>query len=217
MRVVLAQLRTARELAITQRRYPRLPMERQQLESGVNMRTQSENGFSLVEVMFALGVLLIGVLGAAAVLAAGMKNVESSPGDVIGTQKAAQAIETVFAARDSRKVRWSQIRNVNGLANDNGIFVDGPQPLKRAGPDGLVNTADDAQQNVESMTLPGKDQLLNTVDDETVTLSGYTREIRIRDVTNGNGNLRSVTVTIKYRLGSDVRTQILTTYISAYS
>ena len=60
------------------------------------------------------------------------------------TQKAAQAIEAVFGARDSHKVTWAQIRNVNGASgSDGGIFLDGPQPLPQAGPDGLVNTGDD--------------------------------------------------------------------------
>ena len=39
-------------------------------------------GFSLVETMIALGVLTVGVLGAAAVLATGMQNLSSSPADV---------------------------------------------------------------------------------------------------------------------------------------
>ena len=64
--------------------------------------------------MFALGVLTVGVLASAAVLATGMQNLSSSPGDVVVTQKAAQAIEAVFSARDSHKLTWAQIRNVKG-------------------------------------------------------------------------------------------------------
>jgi prepilin-type N-terminal cleavage/methylation domain-containing protein len=176
------------------------------------MHTSSQRGFSLIEVMFAMGVLTVGVLGAAAVLAAGMQNLSSSPGDVIVTQKAAQAIEAVFAARDSHKLTWGQIRNVS----NNGIFVDGPTPLTLAGPDGLVNTTDDPS-TIESTVLPGKDQILGTADDVTVVLSAYTRQIAITDVPNEGGDLRSITVTVTYRNGQTLRTYTLTTYISAYS
>jgi prepilin-type N-terminal cleavage/methylation domain-containing protein len=181
------------------------------------MADQSERGFSLIEVMFALAVLLIGVLGAAAVMAAGTRVLGSSPGDMVGNQKAAQAIESVFAARDSHLLTWGQIRNEVGSGSDGGVFLDGPQPLKRPGVDGLVNTADDAGEPLESTTQPGADQLFNTVDDETTELTGYTREISIREVPNGNGNLRAVTVTIVFRFGGDTRTQTVTTYISSYS
>jgi prepilin-type N-terminal cleavage/methylation domain-containing protein len=181
------------------------------------MANQSEPGFSLIEVIFAMAVLLVGVLGAAAVMAAGTRVLGSSPGDVIGTQKAAQAIESVFAARDSHMLTWAQIRNVNGAATDRGVFLDGPQPLKLPGLDGLVNTADDAGEAIESAIRPGPDQLLNTADDETVQLTGYTREIVIRDVPNENGTLRSIAVTIIYQFGDDTRKQTVTTYISAYS
>lgn len=180
------------------------------------MQKSSEQGFSLIEVMFSLAVLTTGVLGAAAVMAAGMQNLSSSPGDVIVTQKAAQAVEAVFAARDSHKLEWAEIRNVTGAGADNGVFLDGPQPLKLPGSDGLVNTADD-ESEIESVPTAGPDHELNTADDQHVALSGFTREISIRDVSGTSGQLRSVTVTVIYQNGTTRRTYRLVTYISAYS
>jgi hypothetical protein len=175
------------------------------------------DGFSLVEVMFALGVLTVGVLGAAGVLSAGMQNLGTSPSDVIVTQKATQAIEAVFAARDSHKLKWAQIRNVSGESGtDNGVFLDGPHPLTLAGNDGLVNTGDDPDA-IESVPMPGADRIFNTGDDKDLTLSGFTREIAIRDVPGESGQLRSVTVTITFKSGTQTRTYKLSTYISAYS
>jgi hypothetical protein len=180
------------------------------------MRISSAKGFSLVETMIALGVLTTGVLGAAAVLASGMQNLSSSPFDVVTTQKAAEAMEAVFSARQSGKLTWTQIKNVQGATGaDGGVFLDGPQPLKTPGPDGLVNTADDGA--VETIILPGKDQILGTSDDQTITLSSFTREIKIRDVSTENGQLRSIIVTVKYQNGPTTRTYTLTTYISSYS
>jgi len=180
------------------------------------MRIFSSKGFSLVETMIALGVLTTGVLGAAAVLASGMQNLSSSPFDVVTTQKAAEAMEAVFSARQSGKLTWAQIKNVNGASgSDGGVFIDGPQALKLPGPDGLVNTADDT--TVEVIQLPGKDQLLNTSDDQYLTLTSFTREIKIRDVSTENGQLRSIIVTVKYQNGPTTRSYTLTTYISSYS
>src|SRR5262245_124188 len=173
----------------------------------------SSKGFSLVETLIALGVLTTGVLGAAAVLASGMRNLSSSPADVVVTQKAAEAVEAVFSARDSHKLTWDKIRNVS----DGGVFVNGAQPLKLSGGDGLVNTADDAVEKVEEVVMPGKDQILNTADDTKIILSQFTRQITITDLPNSNGELRSIVVTIKYQNGQTMRTYTLSTYISAYS
>jgi hypothetical protein len=179
------------------------------------MHIFSSKGFSLAETVIALGVLTTGVIGAAGVLTVGMQNLSSSPGDVVMTQKAAQAIEAVFSARDSHKLTWAQIRNVVGASNDGGVFLDGPQSLKLPGPDGLVNTADDT--TIETITLPGKDQILNTADDLIVPLTEYTREIYIRDVAGENGELRSIVVTITYQSGPTKRTYTLSSFISSYS
>lgn len=180
-------------------------------------RWSGESGMTLLEVMFALSVLLVGVLGCAGVLVAGARNLNSSPGDVIATQKATQAIEAVFSARDSHKLTWGQIRNQKGASgNDNGIFLDGPTPLTMPGADGLVNTADDLSQ-IETMTLPGPDKMLNTGDDRILELSNFSREISIRDVPSEGGELRSITVTITYWNGDSQRTYTLRTFISSYA
>jgi type II secretory pathway pseudopilin PulG len=191
-------------------------MERQNMESGIAMKATSARGFSLVETVVSLGVLTVGLLGAAAVMTTGMQNLSTSPADVIVTQKAAQAVEAVFSARDSHRLAWPQIRNIQGASgSDGGVFTDGPTPLLEPGTDGLVNTADDT--TVEVYILPGKDQIIGTADDQTVTLSGFTREISIRDVAGENGELRLITVTIVYQSGATRRTYVLQTYISAYS
>ena len=179
------------------------------------MRTQSSasRGFSLIETVIALGVMTTGMLGAAAVLTVGMQKVTSSPGDLVATQKANEAIESVFSGRDSHTITWAQLKNLHGATgSDNGIFLDGAQPLKVAGADGLLDTADDGA--VETVTLPGRDQMLGTFDDQTITLDGYSREIAIRDVET---DLRSITVTITYQSGALKRNYTITTYISNFS
>ena len=163
--------------------------------------------------MIALGVLTVGMLGAAAVFTQGMQKMASSPGDLIATQKAAEAIENVYSARNSQTLTWAQIRNVQGGSGaDGGVFLDGPQEIKTPGNDGVVGTTDDG--DVETWVLPGPDQTMGTTDDVTQTLSGYTREIKIRDIELG---LRSIEVTVTYRANTGIRTYTLTTYISNYT
>ena len=201
-------------------------MDRQRVGAEVTRPMAPERGFSLIETMMALSVLTVGVLGAAGVLATGMQKLSSSPSDVVATQKAQEAIEAVYSARDSHKLTWSQIRNVKGgSGSDNGIFVDGAKLLKLPGTDGLVNTADDSTQT-ETITLPGKDQALGTSDDVTLVLSGFTRDINIRDVADepagcgGSDNpctLRKIIVTVTYKNGPTSYTYTLSSYISAYS
>lgn len=172
------------------------------------MKTHTQSGFSLIETMFAIGVLSVAALGMAGIFAQGMAKTASAPGEVLATQKAAAAIESVFSARDSHTITWAQLRNTNV----GGIFKVGPQPLTTDGPDGVIGTADDGP--IESVELPGVDQQLGTADDKTVTLTGFTREIVLTDVET---DLRKITVTITFKAGAATRSYTLTALISTFA
>lgn len=163
---------------------------------------------TLVEALIALLVLTVGAVGLAGVFLTGMSTASSGPNELIATQKAAEAIESVFGARDSHALAWNQIHNTN----DGGVFLTGARSMTLAGDDGVLNTADDGA--IESVTLPGPDQALGTGDDTVVSLASFSREIKIVDVTP---DLRSVAVTIKYRAGSIPQTYTLTSYISRWT
>ena len=168
----------------------------------------SEAGFSLAETIVAIGVLSVGALGLAGVFAQGLQKTIGSPAELVASQKAAEAIESVFSVRDSHMVPWAELRN----EVDGGIFLDGPQPLRVAGADGVLNTADDG--DVESVVLPGRDQMLGTADDITERLDLFTREIRIVDL---SAELRSVTVTIHYVVGAAPQVYTLMVYVSTFA
>lgn len=173
----------------------------------------SEAGVSLIEVLFALGVLVVGALALGGVLTQGMQAMVNSQSQLIAIEKAAEAVETVFKARDSRVITWGQIRNVVGASgSDGGIFIDGALPVRAAGNDGIVNTADDGA--VEEIVNPGPDGLLGTADDERVPLSVFSREVEIRDV---SAVLRQIRVIIRYRVGGGGREYVLVTYISQFA
>jgi type II secretory pathway pseudopilin PulG len=169
-----------------------------------------ESGFSLLETMMAIVVLTIGVLGLAAMLGAGIAFMSSSQMDFIAQQKAAEAVESIFTARDSGALTWPQIANTaNG-----GIFQGAAMQLLQPGPDGIVGTLDDAAP-VDCIVGPGPDGILGTADDTCVPLNNFTRTIVISANVNGDPNLRQITVTMNYTAGRLVRQYVLTTYISA--
>jgi prepilin-type N-terminal cleavage/methylation domain-containing protein len=175
------------------------------------MRTpnESQQGFTLIETMIAIMVLTVGAVGMASVFLYGMNSATSSPNELIATQKANEALESVIAARDAHTLTWNQLRNTS---ND-GIFQVGAKAMNTSGKDGILNTGDQGE-TLESVRLPGYDQTLGTADDQLVTLNGFTREIRITDLTS---NLRKLEVIIEYRAGTVKRTYSLTTYMSSWA
>lgn len=181
-------------------------------------RASSENGFSLLELMFATMILTGGLLALVGLLAGAVRAVSDSSYRLIAREKAREAIESVHAARDTGRVSWPDINNIS----NEGIFLDGEQALHQAGADGIVNTTDDEDADFEVQLKPGADGILGTADDVEVSLGeGFTREIRIDPIVNPDGTdsatLRQITVTIRYRTDSGMRTYSLRTYISSYS
>jgi type II secretory pathway pseudopilin PulG len=177
-------------------------------------RSGNEAGFSLVESVVAVGILAVGLLAVAAGFLQGLTQMKGSNFDILAREKAAEAIESVFTARDTRTILWAQIKNVAGASgSDGGIFTDGARALTMPGSDGLVNTGDDST-TIETLVQPGGDGLLGTADDVSQPLANFTREVEIREV---SPTLRQLRVIIRYTVGTDNREFVLATYISSYA
>jgi hypothetical protein len=179
-------------------------------------------GFSFVEVVVALSILMVGLFALAQVFFMGLSIASTSTPNLVAREKAREAIESVHTARDTHTILWAQIRNENGPQNcpqgttgvGGGVFLNDENDLEAPGPDGLVGTDDDEGQELS----PGPDGLLGTGDE--VPLVGYTREIEICDV-DGNTDLRQIVVTIRYEgsqsFGARRREYRLITFISRFS
>jgi prepilin-type N-terminal cleavage/methylation domain-containing protein len=174
-----------------------------------------QKGFTLVETMVALAVLGIGLVALAAMLASSMAYMNSAQADFIAQQKASEAIESIFTARDTQAVTFAQLQNVSS----GGIFLDGPENLVDPGPDGIVDTADDNAALPDTIIKPGPDGILGTADDIQIQLSVYYNMKRTIVISNiaGESAARMITVTVTYTTGSFNRTYTLTSYISQYS
>jgi prepilin-type N-terminal cleavage/methylation domain-containing protein len=181
-------------------------------------RSTQQTGFTLLEAMIAIVILSFGILSLASVYAQGIQVASMTQFDYIAEKKAEEAVETIFAARDSDLLAWTNIRNVTGLggAND-GVFLVGPQPLLAAGVDGLYGTIDDDTANpTVVITGPGPDKILGTSDDIVMSLTNMKRTIAITDVTGSSG-LRMITITMTYTVGAMRRQYVLVSYIAQFS
>lgn len=197
----------------------------------IRRSTSLQRGFMLMETMIAAVVLMVGILGLAAALAEGMAYMKMSQYDYIAQQKAAEAVESIFTARDIGQATWSTICNVGTALCTGGIFVIGATPLCGPGADGILGTADDFNGAVcaggalaapDGLILPNSSGVVNSSSGNVVSLSNFTRTIVITPAVDASNNpianLRQIQVTVTYTTGRfNARPYTLTAYISNFS
>jgi hypothetical protein len=174
----------------------------------------NEQGFSYLDVMIGMLILLVGVMALAAAITGAVIRSRDGEMQLIAKQYATSTTEAIFSARDLDKLGWDAIGNegtnpVNGV--NQGIFVKGLQDLKpNAGTDGIVGTADDSG-SFAAGTPEAKAQLQRKIvitdydDPERTVAAGYPIMIR------------KIVVTISYVAGNTRREEELTTMITNYS
>ncbi|MGA2388665.1 MAG: prepilin-type N-terminal cleavage/methylation domain-containing protein [Candidatus Sulfotelmatobacter sp.] len=196
-----------------------------------SLHQRNQFGFSLIEVMISMAVMAVGLLGVLGVFGLAVAANQSSQEDLIARQVASEAMESIFTARNSSQLSFSQINNVG----TGGIFASGPQSLLCAGPTyGIVGVSGDTSScktatgttcpngGVQCLNEPGFDGIVGTADDIILSLSNYTRTIAITPLTDTSGNviqtLVQVTVTITYSAPNSpaLKNYVLTEYISEY-
>src|ERR1700761_7622407 len=77
-----------------------------------NQRQRRQRGFTLIETMIAMVVMSVGVLSLAAMLASSLAYMNTSQFDYVAQQKAAEAVESIYTARNLGQATWSTICNV---------------------------------------------------------------------------------------------------------
>ena len=172
----------------------------------------AQHGFTLIETMIAIAIMGIAIVTLLAAFGTAIAATQNAQENLIARQKALEAMESIYTARNTQQITFAQIANIS----NGGIFTDGPVQLLSAGPDGLVNTADDANfaatgvcaAGPECITLPGPDGILGTADDTELSLGNFQRQIQIGNALQSDGtinpNLKQVTVTVSYISGSTV-------------
>jgi prepilin-type N-terminal cleavage/methylation domain-containing protein len=170
-----------------------------QLRAG---RTQS--GFTLLEVLISMVVMVTGLLAVLAVLGMAMASTSTSQQNAICKRLANEALESILTARETANIQFSQIANGTCLVGQNcGIFLTGAQPINLPGADGIIGTSDDAAAGPQILEMPGPSGVYmnNCPPDKCLPLTNYTRTIAIAPYTVGGvpvGTLNVVTITITY-------------------
>jgi type II secretory pathway pseudopilin PulG len=161
------------------------------------LTSQSESGFSLVEMVMAMLLMLIGLLALATVI--GYAFMVSNKGRNITNSKllVTSILEQMETLRNTNRLTFGQLSNAADVDNTNSSqnFEGFPlefQPVSlNPGPDGIFGTTDD-------LVDAGTDGSYGTQDDFTnLALShpGYSRQIVI---TKLNPDLKRIQVTLRY-------------------
>jgi len=182
--------------------------------------TETQQGFSLIEVMISMALLTIGLLSLLGIFGVAMAATQTSQENNTAKLLADEAMEGILTARETANINWSQINNTGS----GGIFLPGFLPIDCAGVDGIIGTADDAACGPQILEQPGPSGVYvgTCPPDVCNNLTNFTRQIVIAPVIVGGGppspTLRQVTITIQYTLPqfNVPRQYVLNTYISPY-
>jgi Tfp pilus assembly protein PilV len=170
-----------------------------------------EEGFSLAEVLVSMGILAVALLSLAGVFTMSLARASNASADIIAKEAASQAIESIFAGRDSGRLPWASLQNVAA----GGIFRDGLQNIVDPGADRICNTTDDGT-TIVTIRKPGPDGNLGNSDDQIVALANYKRQVLITASTTSADTLRQVKVIIEYTVSGFKRHFEMVSYISSY-
>lgn len=148
----------------------------------------AESGFTLLEMVVAMVVLLIGLLSLAQVLGFALSVSNRGRGVTNAKLLVVSVLEQMENLRNTGQLTYGQIANDGKVDNAGAAFNFGGFPVtfrpvskESAGPgaDGMYGTADDP-------SLPGQ------------VYEGFERKIVIENLSDTN-NLKKITVTLRYR------------------
>ena len=184
---------------------------------------KNQRGFSYIDVMVGLVILLVGVLALAAAVTTSVIRSRGAEQQLIAKQLANSTLESIFSARDIRlddTDGWNAIGNVgsnpiNGTPK--GVFVNGQSPIREsAGADGIIGTADDACSGTGPCCYAS---ICNT----STVLKGFQRQIVITDINDPDRPsppwpimMRRVDITIYYQTSVSVQQEQISTIITSY-
>ncbi len=171
------------------------------------MMKTTESGFSLVETVIALVILMVGILATITALSFSLLYVQETEKNTYAREYARSALETIFSVRDlqlfdaeGNNVNYNWDTLVVKKTGNSGIFTDGWTPIREnPGVDGIYGTADD------TCAASGNCGTGATANSSAV-VKGYERKIEITDIIkNGNVKERYIVVRVKYMVGLNQR------------
>jgi type II secretory pathway pseudopilin PulG len=175
-----------------------------------------EAGFSYMDVMVAIVILMIGILGLVSALTAAVVQTKGQEQQLSSKQIAATAMESIMTIKetDAATLGWKKVGNVGSNPDANGamqgIFLTGFQPVK---------------------PNPGPDEVYGTADDTGTETLGYQRRIVITDICDPDRpspaplcdppgrhpvRMRTVEITVSYYVGNLPKEEKISTVLTNY-
>ena len=191
----------------------------------MSLPNKKQAGFSYIDVMIAIVIMMVGILAMVGALSANIVRSMESEKRTMAKQLAMSTIESIISAKEIQRTGvvdgWDSIRNVQTslpLGEINGIFVTGFNPVRTdVGWDGVAGTVDDACPGSGACVVSGRP------DNTSPLVPGMQRQIVITDVDDPERphppnpiTRRRIEVTIKYFVNQATRTEITTTIVTNY-
>ncbi len=179
------------------------------------MKENSSAGFSYLDVMISIVILTVGILGLLSGLAGAVLQSKGQETQLLAKQVGASTMESIMSLKetDPNRMGWITVGNEGTNPDVNGI------------PRGLFLVGEhEVRENA------GLDEVLGTADDSGAIVPGITREIVITDQCDPDRpsyncptpgtygvRIRTVTITMRYYVGTIRRQERLTTVLTDYA
>lgn len=179
------------------------------------MKDRTQAGFSYIDVMVALVILMVGILALLSGISGAILQSRGHEQQLLAKQIATSTLESIMSVKETDPARlgWNAVGNVGTnpvLGVNQGIFVNGFQSV-------FLNA--------------GPDEVIGTADDNGAVVAGLQRSIVVTDVCDPDRpspvicspagafkvRIRSVVVTVKYNVGAVQRQEVLTTVLTDYA
>lgn len=182
---------------------------------------KNEKGFTYIEVIVAILILTVGVLGILSAISVAVIRARESEQRNIARQFSAAALESIYGTRDLMQVdpdlrqaniltNWTAVAN-NTPATPQGVFLTGFCPIRRdSGRDQIEGTADDACPAASNCVV-------GAYTNNSPVVEGFSREIIISDIVEPNTTVvrrKRIVINVQYSAGQTTRTESVSTIIS---
>lgn len=148
----------------------------------MKIHRKKEQGFSYIDVMIAIVILMVGVLAMLSALTANLIRSYESENRIVAKQLALSSLESIMSGKEISRTdvipSFDALRNVGSptINGVDGIFLTGFNPIRDdEGIDGIAGTADDA-------CAQGGPCVDGTYSNTSAVKNGYSREILITDI-----------------------------------
>ncbi|MBC7900953.1 MAG: hypothetical protein H7070_12980 [Saprospiraceae bacterium] len=187
-------------------------------------KKKSEAGFSYIDVLIAIVILMVGILAMLSALTANLIRSYESEKRIVAKQMVVSTIESIISAKEIKNAGviegWDSIRNFAGLpaGEIDGIFLTGFLPIREEiGGDGAAGTADDACASGAPCVTP------TSPTNNSAEVEGYQRRILITDVEDPERPFpenaiarRRIDVTIRFVTNAGLREETMSTIVANY-